>query len=46
MPSVQGGRTQEVSSRMKLVKWLLGRCPDARALKNHEVLSHRASQES
>jgi len=45
MPSLQGGRSGEVSSYMELVNWLLRKYADEQSLSDQDVLFHGASQE-
>jgi len=45
MPSLQGGRSGEVSSYMELVNWLLRKYADEQSLSDQAALSHGASQE-
>jgi len=45
MPSLQGGRSGEVSSYMELVNWLLRKYADEQSLSDQEALFHEASQE-
>jgi len=45
MPSLQGGRSGEVSSCMELVNWLLRKYADEQSLSDQDALFHGASQE-
>jgi len=45
MPSLQGGRSGEVSSYMELVNWLLRKYADEKSLSDQDALLHRASKE-
>jgi len=45
MPSLQGGRSGEVSSSMELVNWLLRKYADDQSLSVQEALLHEVSQE-
>jgi len=45
MPSLQGGRSGEVSSYMELVNWLLRKYADEQSLRDQDALFHGASQE-
>ena len=45
MPSLQGGRSGEVSSYLELVNWLLRKYADEQTLSDQEALFHAASQE-
>jgi len=45
MPSLQGGRSREVSSYMELVNWLLRKYADEQALSDQDALFHGPSQE-
>ena len=45
MPSLQGGRSGEVSSYMELVNWLLRKYEDEQSLSDQDALFHGASQE-
>jgi len=45
MPSLQGGRSGEVSSYMELVNWVLRQYADEQTLSDEDALFHRASQE-
>jgi len=45
MPSLQGGRSVEVSSYMELVNWLLRKYADEKSLSDQDALFHRASKE-
>jgi len=45
MPSLQGGRSGEVSSYMELVNWLLRKYADEQSLSDQDALFHGASQE-
>jgi len=45
MPSLQGGRSGEVSSYMELVNWLLRKYADEQSLSGQDALFHGASQE-
>jgi len=45
MPSLQGGRSGEVSSYMKPVNWLLHKYADEQSLRDQDALFHGASQE-
>jgi len=45
MPSLQGGRSGEVSSYMELVNWLLRKYADEQSLSDRDALFHGASQE-
>jgi len=45
MPSLQGGRSGEVSSYMELVNWLLRKYADEQSLSDQGALFHGASQE-
>jgi len=45
MPSLQGGRSGEVSSSMELVKWLLRKYANEKSLSDQDALFHGASQE-
>jgi len=46
MPSLQGGRSGEVSSYVGLVNWLLRKYADEQALSDQDALFHGASQEA
>jgi len=43
MPSLQGGRSGEVSSFMELVNWLLRKYADEQSLSDQDALFHGAS---
>jgi len=45
MPSLQGGRSGEVSSYMELVNWRLRKYADEQWLSDQDALFHGASQE-
>jgi len=45
MPSLQGGRSGEVSSYMELVNWLLRKYADEQLLSDQDALFHGASRE-
>jgi len=45
MPSLQGGRSEEVGSYMELVNWLLRKYADEQSLSDQDALFHGASQE-
>jgi len=44
MPSLQGGRSGEVSSYLELVNWLLRKYADEQSLSDQDALFHAASQ--
>jgi len=46
MPSLQGGRSGEVSSYMELVNWILRKYADEQSLSDQDALFHGASQEN
>jgi len=45
IPSLQGGRSGEVSSQMELVNWLLRKYADEQSLSDQTALFHGATQE-
>jgi len=46
MPSLQGGRSGEVSSYLELVNWLLRKYADEQSLSDQDALFHGAAQEA
>jgi len=46
MPSLQGERSGEVSSYLKLINWLLRRYADEQSLSDHDALFYGATQEA